>query len=34
MAPYDDWSKLDEEEEEELQDDSVRKLFLLQWESL
>ena len=28
MAPYDDWNKLDEDEEEELQDNSVRKLFL------
>lgn len=24
MAPYDDWNKLDEEEDEELQDSSVR----------
>ena|SRR6266702_3812135 len=28
MAPYDDWNKLDEEEEEELQDNSVRALFV------
>lgn len=26
MAPYDDWNKLDEEEDEELQDTSVRML--------
>ena len=26
MAPYDDWNKLDEEEEDELQDNSVRSL--------
>lgn len=24
MPPYDDWNKIDEEEEEELQDTSVR----------
>ncbi len=32
MAPYDDWNKLDEEEEEELQDNSVRALFDFQWQ--
>ena len=33
MAPYDDWNKLDEEEEDELQDNSVRSLsFSLQWQ--
>jgi hypothetical protein len=26
MAPYDDWNKLDEDEDEELQDSSVRAL--------
>ena len=26
MPPYDDWNKLDEEEDEELQDNSVRAL--------
>jgi len=26
MSPYDDWNKLDEDEEEELQDTSVRAL--------
>ena len=28
MAPYDDWNKLDDEEDEELQDSSVSCLFL------
>ena len=28
MAPYDDWNKADDEEDEELQDSSVRLLFL------
>jgi hypothetical protein len=26
MAPYDDWNRIDDEEEEELQDTSVRLL--------
>jgi hypothetical protein len=28
MAPYDDWNKLDEEEDEELQENSVRALLI------
>ena len=26
MAPFDDWNKIDEDEEEELQDSSVRSI--------
>jgi ATP-dependent DNA helicase 2 subunit 1 len=31
MAPYDDWNKVDEEEDEELQENSVRSLVIVWW---
>jgi hypothetical protein len=31
MVPYDDWNKLDEEEDEELQDNSVCPLSIVWW---